>query len=171
MEAGHDRARNPHRSGIAWSKSAIRVILTNPRYTGRQVWNKQRTDEVLLDVDLDDVALGHTGVMRWNPEDKWVISKEITHPPIIDEATLEQAQTLFARHRSGLDIPQRQHRAPNPYVFRGLIYSAACNRRVQGQRRLLPPPFPQGIAVVEAWDVPALRSTGDERGIYERHRE
>ncbi|WP_442931225.1 recombinase family protein [Micromonospora sp. NBC_00389] len=41
---------------MAWSKSAVRVILTNPRYTGRQVWKKQRTDEVLLDVD--DVALG-----------------------------------------------------------------------------------------------------------------
>ncbi|MFE9914806.1 recombinase family protein [Micromonospora sp. NPDC005553] len=75
--SAHDRARNPHRSGIAWSKSAVRVILTNPRYTGRQVWNKQRTDEVLLDVD--DVALGHTGVMRWNPRDKWVVSKD--HPP------------------------------------------------------------------------------------------
>ncbi|MFE9191039.1 recombinase family protein [Micromonospora sp. NPDC007208] len=129
--SAHDRARNPHRSGIAWSKSAVRVILTNPRYTGRQVWNKQRTDEVLLDVD--DVALGHTGVMRWNPRDKWVISKEITHPPIIDEATFEQAQTLLARHRLGLDIPQRQRRARNPYVFRGLNYCAACNRRMQGQ--------------------------------------
>jgi hypothetical protein len=75
--SAHDRARNPHRSGVAWSKSAIRVILTNPRYTGRQVWNKQRTDEILLDVD--DVALGHTGVMRWNAPDKWIISREITH--------------------------------------------------------------------------------------------
>ncbi|WP_433534557.1 recombinase family protein [Micromonospora sp. CA-249363] len=129
--SAHDRARNPHRSGIAWSKSAIRVILTNPRYTGRQVWNKQRTDEVLLDVN--DVALGHTDVMRWNPRDKWVVSKEITHPPIIDEATFEQAQTLLARHRSGLDLPQRQRRARNPYVFRGLIHCAACNRRMQGQ--------------------------------------
>jgi hypothetical protein len=34
--SAHDRARNRHRSGIAWSKSAVRVILTNPRYTGRQ---------------------------------------------------------------------------------------------------------------------------------------
>lgn len=57
--SAHDRQRNRHRSGIAWSKSAVRVILTNPRYTGRQVWNKQRKDEVLLDVE--DVALGHTG--------------------------------------------------------------------------------------------------------------
>ncbi len=55
--SAHDRARNRHRSGIAWSKSAVRAILTNPRYTGRQVWNRQRKDEVLLDVN--DVALGH----------------------------------------------------------------------------------------------------------------
>jgi site-specific DNA recombinase len=39
--SAYDRARNPHRCGIAWSKGAIRVILTNPRYTGRQVWNKR----------------------------------------------------------------------------------------------------------------------------------
>jgi hypothetical protein len=42
---------------IAWSKGAIRAILTNPRYTGYQVWNKQRKAETLLDVD--DVALGY----------------------------------------------------------------------------------------------------------------
>jgi site-specific DNA recombinase len=36
--SGHDRARNPHRLGLAWSKSAVRAILCNPRYTGYQVW-------------------------------------------------------------------------------------------------------------------------------------
>ncbi|WP_165945781.1 recombinase family protein [Micromonospora sp. KC606] len=121
----------PTRSGTAWSKSAIRVILTNPRYTGRQVWNKQRTDEVLLDVD--DVALGHTGVMRWNTRDKWIISKEIVHPPLIDDTTFEQAQTLLgqrARRESG---NQRLRLARNPYVFRGLVDCAACQRRRQGQ--------------------------------------
>jgi hypothetical protein len=60
--------RNPHRTGLAWTKGAVRVILANPRYTGRQVWNKQRTDEVLLDVN--DVALGHTSIMRWNPSSR-----------------------------------------------------------------------------------------------------
>jgi site-specific DNA recombinase len=38
------------------------LTLANPRYTGRQVWNKQRKDEVLIDVD--DVALGHQTRMR-----------------------------------------------------------------------------------------------------------
>ncbi|MEO8697401.1 MAG: recombinase family protein, partial [Acidimicrobiales bacterium] len=50
--SAHDPARNRHRigSGGAWSKHAIRAILRNPRYTGRQVWNRQRRDEVLIDV-------------------------------------------------------------------------------------------------------------------------
>ena len=63
--SAHDPARNRHRSGAAWSKGAVRAILRNPRYTGRQVWNKQRRDEVLLDVE--DVAAGHETKMRWNP--------------------------------------------------------------------------------------------------------
>jgi site-specific DNA recombinase len=62
--SAHDRARNRHRTTVAWSKSAVRVVLTNPRYTGRQVWNKQRKDEILIDVE--DVALGHETRMRWN---------------------------------------------------------------------------------------------------------
>ncbi|MFD4208287.1 recombinase family protein [Micromonospora tulbaghiae] len=93
--SAHDSARNPHRSGIAWSKSAVRV--TPRRYTGRQVWNKQRTEEVLLDVD--DVAFGHTGVMRWNPRDKWVVCKDFSHSPIVDDATFEQAQALLVLQR------------------------------------------------------------------------
>ncbi|WP_328372590.1 recombinase family protein [Micromonospora zamorensis] len=129
--SAHDRARNRHRSGIAWSKSAVRVILTNPRYTGRQVWNKQRTDEVLLDVD--DVAMGHTGVMRWNARDKWVVSKDITHEPLIDDATFEQAQAILQRRGRGTGGQHVRQRTRNPYVFRGMIYCAACDRRMQGQ--------------------------------------
>lgn len=44
-----DPGRNRHRTGEGWAKSAVKAILANPRYTGRQVWNKQRKDEVLLD--------------------------------------------------------------------------------------------------------------------------
>src|SRR5262249_55418675 len=39
--SAYDPGRNSHRCGIAWSYSAVRAILANPRYTGRQVWNKQ----------------------------------------------------------------------------------------------------------------------------------
>jgi site-specific DNA recombinase len=64
--SAHDPERNRHRrsSNGAWSKSAVRAILANPRYTGFEVWNKQRADEVLL--DIDDVAQGRSTKMRWN---------------------------------------------------------------------------------------------------------
>ena len=41
----------------------MRTILLNPRYTGRQVWNKQRTDEVLIDVEdiSSDMKTSTTG--------------------------------------------------------------------------------------------------------------
>ena len=44
-----DPARNRHRSGAAWMPRTVAAILANPRYTGRQVWNRQRTDCDLVD--------------------------------------------------------------------------------------------------------------------------
>jgi len=32
-----DLARNPHRSGTAWTLRTVAAILADPRYTGRQV--------------------------------------------------------------------------------------------------------------------------------------
>jgi hypothetical protein len=40
--SAHDPDRNRHRHGPAWQESAVPAILANPRYTGRQVWNRQR---------------------------------------------------------------------------------------------------------------------------------
>ena len=82
--SAHDPDRNLHRapSRGVWAKSAVRSILTNPRYTGHQVWNRQRRDEVLIDVD--DVALGHNTKMRWNDPNEWVWSEQPSHQPIID---------------------------------------------------------------------------------------
>jgi site-specific DNA recombinase len=77
--------------------------------------------------------MGHTGVMRWSPRDKWVVSKDITHPPLIDDATFEEAQALLSRRRRRTDGGRTRKRTRNPYVFRGLIYCAACERRMQGQ--------------------------------------
>src|SRR6266849_5859597 len=39
-----DPGRNPHRTGAGWTLRTVAAILANPRYTGRQVWNRQRTD-------------------------------------------------------------------------------------------------------------------------------
>lgn len=56
--------RNPHRTGAGWTLRTVAAILANPRYTGRQVRNRQRTDFDL--VDPGNTALGHRQVQRWN---------------------------------------------------------------------------------------------------------
>ncbi|MEV4604945.1 recombinase family protein [Amycolatopsis sp. NPDC049253] len=127
----NDPARNRHRTGVAWAKGAVGVILTNPRYTGRQVWNKQRKDEVLIDVD--DVGLGHESKMRWNNRDKWIFSEQIVHEPIIDVQTFQQAQEIAAAKGAGRTTRERT-RTRHPYNLSGLLHCGACNRRMQGQR-------------------------------------
>ena len=127
--SAHDRDRNRHRCGLAWSKSAVRAILTNPRYTGRQVWNRQRKDEVLLDVH--DVALGHTTKMRWNDQGQWIYSEQIAHPPIIDDETFAKAQQLLAA-KNARKIVRRPRSSPRAYVLRGVLFCGICHRRMQG---------------------------------------
>ncbi len=129
--SAHDRARNRHRSGIAWSKGAVRAILTNPRYTGHQVWNKQRKDEVLIDVN--NVALGHETKLRWNDHEIWVWSTNIVHEPLIDMEAFRGVQQMLAGKGTGRKHRERQA-TRHPYVFRGLLHCGICNRRMQGQQ-------------------------------------
>jgi site-specific DNA recombinase len=79
-----DPGRNPHRSGAAWTLRTVATILSNPRYTGRQVWNRQRTDHDLA--HPADVSLGHKQVQRWNLSDGWVISARPAHEALVSEA-------------------------------------------------------------------------------------
>ena len=57
-----DRGRNAHRAGEKWSLTIVRAILANPRYTGRQVWNRQPTAMDLI--DPANTGLGHRQVQR-----------------------------------------------------------------------------------------------------------
>jgi site-specific DNA recombinase len=122
--SAHDPARNRHRQGLSWQKSAVRAILANPRYTGRQVWNRQRKDEVLIDVR--DVALGHVTRQRWNDPDRWIYSDQPAHPPVVDAETFARARRLLASSagRAALRKPRTTSR---PYLLRGLVYCGICN--------------------------------------------
>ncbi|WP_205719238.1 recombinase family protein [Actinomadura geliboluensis] len=124
-----DPTRNQHRIQVAWSKSAVRVIITNPRYTGRQVWNKQRKDEVLLDVE--DVALGHTTKLRWNDRDQWVWSEQQAHEPLVSVEDFERAQAILASRGRG-PATHKPHRTRRPYAFRGCLQCGYCERKMQG---------------------------------------
>ena len=90
----------------AWAKSAVRAILRNPRYTGRLVWNRQRRDEELLDVD--DVALGHQTKLRWNDRSDWIWSAEETHEAIITPELFARAQEQRIR-RAADDAERSPH--------------------------------------------------------------
>ena len=125
-----DPDRNRHRSGTAWSKSAIRAILANPRYTGHQVWNRQRRDEVLIDVD--DVALGHQTRLRWNSDNDWIWSATQVHQPLVDMATYQAAQHQPTTHNQQMPRQRAPRRTPRPYVLRGRLHCGICQRRMEG---------------------------------------
>ena len=127
--SAHDRARNPHRQGLAWSKMAVRAILANPRYTGRQVWNRQRRDEVLLDVE--DVALGHVSKMRWNDEDAWIVSEALTHEPLVPDEQFRAVRTLAAAGRRR-PVVRKARPTSQPFALHGLVVCALCQRKMQG---------------------------------------
>jgi site-specific DNA recombinase len=86
--------RNSHRAGRGWALGTVTTILSNPRYTGRQVWNRQRTDKDLA--DPADVSLGHKSVQRWNLPDGWVISRRPAHEALGSEADYIAAQGISA---------------------------------------------------------------------------
>ncbi|MGW0520123.1 recombinase family protein [Crossiella sp. NPDC003009] len=104
--------------------------MTNPRYTGRQVWNKQRKDEVLINVE--DAALGHETKLRWNERDKWVFSTDIVHDPVIDTETVSRAPEIMAAQGAGRTTRER-HRTRHHYALPGLVHCGLCRRRMQGQ--------------------------------------
>lgn len=114
-----DRRRNPHRHRGVWTVHTVASILANPRYTGRQVWNRQSTDPV--------ARPGRVGrrraVQRWNPRHEWVISKTIAHPTLVTEQEFVAAQTVRAARPT-------QDRRFRRYTLAGLIRCGVCGRRM-----------------------------------------
>jgi hypothetical protein len=117
-----DPERNPHRTGAGWTLRTVAAILANPRYTGRQVWNRQRTDRDL--VDPSNTGLGHRQVQRWNLPEGWVISKRPAHPALVSEADFIAAQDATAPR--GPAGP-----ATRSYLLAGLLACGRCGRRLE----------------------------------------
>ena len=117
-----DPARNPHRTGAGWTLRTVAAILANPRYTGRQVWNRQRTDFDLA--DPADTALGHRQVQRWNLPEGWVISKHPAHTALVSEADFIAAQDTAAPRGPAGPAVRR-------YLLAGLLACGRCGRRLE----------------------------------------
>jgi len=120
-----DPGRNPHRAGTSWTLGTVTTILSNSRYTGRQVWNRQRTDTELA--DPGNVTLGHRSVQRWNLPDGWVISDRPAHPALVSEPDFIAAQDVNAARRpapQGGPVLRR-------YLLAGLLSCGVCGRRME----------------------------------------
>jgi hypothetical protein len=100
----------------------VAAILANPRYTGRQVWNRQRTDFDL--VDPANTGLGHKQVQRWNLPEGWVISRRPAHPALVSEADFIAAQDATAPRGPAGPATRR-------YLLAGLLACGRCGRRLE----------------------------------------
>jgi len=123
-----DTDRNRHRSGQAWMTPTVASILANPRYTGRQVWNRQPTipphPSLPAVVEMPpDVDEGRARPQQWNPAPEWVISKRPAHPALVSEADFVAVQGIRAAPRPG-DDPART------YKLAGLLDCGICGRRM-----------------------------------------
>ena len=115
-----DPQRNPHRNGAAWTLFTVRAILANPRYTGRQVWNRQPTSHELI--DPANTGLGHRQIQRWALPDGWVISTRPAHPALVSEEDFIAVQGIRADH--GTTSNRR-------YPLAGLLRCGICGRRLE----------------------------------------
>jgi len=116
-----DPKRNPHRSKQAWTLGAVRTILANPRYTGRQVWNRQPSAFNLI--DPANTGLGHRHTHRRIQPDGWVISARPAHAALISEADFIAAQNIRA--------PRGKPQPDRCYRLAGLLRCGICGRRME----------------------------------------
>ncbi|MFC7550996.1 recombinase family protein [Plantactinospora sp. GCM10030261] len=116
-----DRERNGHRTNQTWSLRSVAAILENPRYTGHEVWNRQRTDREPIDPAAP--SRGYRQVQRWNPSSDWVISARVVHPPLVSEQDFVAVQAIRSS-RPAADGSQRL------YLLAGLMRCGLCGRRM-----------------------------------------
>ena len=118
--------RNPdvtRTAGIHVDVDRGRAILANPRYTGRQVWNRQRTDHEL--VDPENTRLDHRPCSAGTCA-RWIISARPAHPATVSEADFVRVQASLRR---GPATPGRRTCSPgcSPAARAGGAWSRAGN--------------------------------------------
>ncbi|HWG27170.1 MAG TPA: recombinase family protein, partial [Actinospica sp.] len=96
----------------------------------RQVWNRQRKQEVLLDVE--NVADGYETKFKWNERDKWIFSDQVAHESLVSVEDFERAQQIRAAAGRGRDTRERI-KVERTYVLRGLVRCGLRGREMQAQ--------------------------------------
>ncbi|MFI6095122.1 recombinase family protein [Lentzea sp. NPDC051213] len=118
--ASADPTRNKHRSGARWVAATVTSILENPRYTGRQVWNRQSTTGRGTGGRADGRGSGRA---TRKPATEWEISAQIAHIPLVDDNTFVAVQSIRAQRPTKDGTPRR-------YALAGLVVCGTCGRRM-----------------------------------------
>lgn len=119
--------RHPRSAGV-WGGSAVRSILINPRYLGRQVAGRQRRKDELL--DARDPALGTISRQRWQDPDGWSWSDEQSWPPLVSAELFERVNKRITNtHGNNRRRPRAE---PGRYLLAGMIRCAHCGKSMFG---------------------------------------
>nr|WP_245822695.1 recombinase zinc beta ribbon domain-containing protein [Lentzea waywayandensis] len=98
------------------------MTLENPRYTGRQVWNRSST----TGHGLGGRAGGRgSGALGLNPVSEWEVSERIAHEPLVDDETFVAVRGLRVA------MPAKDGEVRH-YLLAGLIVCGLCGRRMDG---------------------------------------
>jgi hypothetical protein len=116
-----DPGRNPHRSNRSWSLRTVAAILANPRYTGRQVWNRQSADH---HTRRPPGRTGRAPARDWNRTPHWVVSTKPAHRALISEHDFVTAQAITA-------LAAPADGGARTYQLVGLLRCRQCGRRLE----------------------------------------
>ncbi len=106
-----------------WSRSSIREVLRNPKYTGYQVWNRKARKS------------GHN---HENPPEAWIWSDEPAHPAIVTREEYDAVQLRAkanSRSRQHVTATEARPTARTNYLYRGLLHCGICGLRMWGNHR------------------------------------
>jgi hypothetical protein len=103
------------RSGWPGTGRTVAAILANPRYTGRQVWNRQCSDQ--------DPAGGRLEIRQRHPAQDWVISEKVAHAPLVSEEDFVATQAIRALRPTGEGTTRT-------YLLAGVLRCGLCRRRM-----------------------------------------
>lgn len=106
-----DAARNAHRG--RWTWRTVACILANPRYTGRQVWNR-------YGIEHQHPAT----VRRPNHAGEWLISARAAHPGLVTVEDFVAAQSIRAARKAGDGMVRA-------FVLAELVWCGVCGRRME----------------------------------------
>ena len=103
----------PRPRGGIWNSKRVADIIKNEKYAGNALLQKKYVED-----HLTKTVVRNKGVLP-----KYYA--ENTHPPIVDEATFQQAQEMMAKNR---ELSARE-KAPRRYPFTSIIVCGKCGKK------------------------------------------